>query len=64
MNTLTQTVTPSAALVGGWLLAKWQARLHDTGRDFQTVARQMRKQGYPLEVARAVLLGVGGSALR
>lgn len=36
----------SPADLGAWLLDKWWHRLNDSGKDFQTVARQMRKQDY------------------
>ena len=42
--------------LGSWFLDKWRHRLAEAG-DVQTVARQMKKQGIPLEVARFVLLG-------
>ena len=47
------------AALGGWLLRKWQARLFESDDNFFAVARQMRKQGYPLDVALSVLLGKG-----
>lgn len=47
----------TTASLGAWLLGKWQARLKETNGDFLTVARQMRKQGYPLEVTLRVLTG-------
>jgi hypothetical protein len=43
--------------LGVWFVARWRARLADAG-PFVT-AKQMRKQGVPLEVARLVLLGKG-----
>jgi len=50
---------PTEAL-GAWLLDKWRSRLEDAGDAF-TVARQMKKQGIPLEVARFVLLERGSA---
>lgn len=47
----------SPADLSEWLLEKWRSRLNDSGKNFQTVAKQMRKQGYPLEVALLVLTG-------
>lgn len=47
----------STAHLGAWLLEKWRTRLEESGGDFQTVAKQMRKQGYPLDVALLVLTG-------
>lgn len=46
----------SPADLGSWLMGKWWHRLNDSGNDFQTVARQMRKQGYPIDMALAILL--------
>jgi hypothetical protein len=42
---------------GEWLAEKWRNRLVESGGDYGCVARQMRKQGIPLDVAMAVLLG-------
>ena len=42
-------LTMSLADVGRWFLDKWRQRLKDS--DTFTVARQMRKQGIPLEIA-------------
>ena len=56
MNTVTRIEpTSRIAAVGAWFLRKWRGRLADA--DASTVARQMRKAGIPLEVARFVLLG-------
>lgn len=41
-------------LVGEYIIQKWRARLADCG-DVQHVARQMRKQGYPIEIALLIL---------
>lgn len=42
--------------LGAWLQQKVRDRLADCGGDTQAVARQLRKQGYPIEVARFLLL--------
>lgn len=57
MNAPKGNKSNACAELGAWLLAKWHSRLLDSGGNYLAVARQMRKQGYPLEVARAVLLG-------
>ena len=44
------------SLIGEYIIQKWRARLEETG-DVQHVARQMRKQGYPLEITLLILLG-------
>lgn len=44
---------------GRWLVAKWRTRLQETGGDFLSVAKQLRKQGVPLEVALMLLCGRG-----
>lgn len=46
--------------LGQWLADKWTARLAESGRDYAVVARQLKKQGYPLEIALALLLGRAG----
>jgi hypothetical protein len=51
--------TPDMQELGMWLVEKWAQRLAETGRDYFGVARQMRKQGFPLEVALALLLRRG-----
>jgi hypothetical protein len=43
--------------LGCWLAVKWRTRLVESGGDYQAVARQMKKQGYPLEIALALLVG-------
>jgi hypothetical protein len=43
--------------LGCWLSVKWRTRLAETGGDYQAVAKQMKKQGYPLEIALALLVG-------
>jgi hypothetical protein len=47
--------------VGRWFEQKWQQRLRDSGSSFFTVASQMRKQGIPLEIALALLVGRAGA---
>lgn len=54
MSRNTEPMNPIEAL-GAWFLRKWRGRLAEA--DAATVARQMRKAGIPLEVARFVLLG-------
>lgn len=44
---------------GGWWVRKWQTRLDETGGDYISVAKQLRKQGVPLEVALMLLCGRG-----
>jgi hypothetical protein len=44
----------AAQQAGQWFVQKWHARLAEAG-DVQTVARQLRKQGVPVEIAVAVL---------
>ncbi len=39
-----------------WWLMKWHRRLVETNFDYYTVARQMRKQGVPIEIALQTLL--------
>ena len=40
-------------LAGSWIVSHYRRRAAESG--VQTVARQLRKQGYPLEVAVAIL---------
>jgi hypothetical protein len=42
-----------------WLCSKWRQRLTDSGSAYFSVATQMRKQGMPIEIALALLLGRG-----
>lgn len=56
MKTLDLTVYD----LGQWLADKWSQRLTESGMDYAAVARQMRKAGYPLEIALALLLGRAG----
>lgn len=42
-----------------WFIGKWRLRLQDSEHAYFTVATQMRKQGMPLEIALAVLVGRG-----
>ncbi|MDI1339355.1 hypothetical protein [Polaromonas sp.] len=44
--------------LAGWIMTKWQRRLADAEGEYLTVAKQMRKQGYPLDVALLILLNV------
>lgn len=47
-------LTP-AAIVGRYIIARYKRRIEQAG--ISTVARQLRKQGVPLGVARVILLG-------
>ena len=49
-------MTAGQIILGAWFIEKWRARLDDS--DAYTVARQLRKQGVPLAIARYVLLGM------
>lgn len=42
-----------------WFLGKWRLRLQDSEHAYFAVATQMRKQGIPLNITLAVLLGRG-----
>ena len=44
-----------AAIVGRYILARYKHRIAQAG--VAAVARQLRKQGIPLPVARVILLG-------
>lgn len=46
----------SYTIAGFWLVRKMRQRSRESG--FFVAAQQMRKQGYPLWMARLVLLGV------
>jgi hypothetical protein len=50
---------PTINKLGQWLVAKWRARLREAGGDYFSVAKQMRKQGVPLDVALLLLCGRG-----
>lgn len=43
-----------AVYVGDWIMQKYRARASESGT--YVVARQLRKQGIPLEIARLILL--------
>jgi hypothetical protein len=45
-----------AAAVGQWVIDKYRAAAKERG--YQAVARQLRKQGVPIEIAKLILLGV------
>jgi len=66
MNTgyLNQAITTvaQATLVGVYFIDKYRTRIQAVQHDgkespYFTVAKQLRKQGVPLDVARIVLLG-------
>ncbi len=42
-------------LIGAYIRAKYRARVQESGSVY-VVAKQLRKQGIPLEVARLILL--------
>lgn len=42
--------------LGAWMLDRWAQRLAESDWDYASVARQLRKQGVPIEIALAVLL--------
>jgi hypothetical protein len=44
---------PVSAIVGAWIVSHFRARQAEAGT--YVVAKQMRKQGYPLALALAVL---------
>lgn len=46
----------SATRTGQWIITKYRAQAQQVGT--QQAARNLRKQGVPLAVARLVLLGV------
>ena len=48
-----EPINPAA--VGAWFMTKWRQRRGESG--VLTTAKQMRKQGIPLEVALFVLCG-------
>lgn len=48
-----------AMTAGRWLVAKWRTRLLEADGDYFTVAKQLRKQGFPIKVALALLIGKG-----
>jgi hypothetical protein len=41
--------------IGYWLTQKYKTRVQEAG--YYTVAKQLRKQGYPLDIALYILLG-------
>ena len=41
-------------ILGYWIRLKYQMRVNESG--YYIVARQLRKQGIPLEIARLILL--------
>ena len=43
--------------IGRWFALKYQAQAHERG--YQHAARNLRKQGVPIDVARAILFGDG-----
>lgn len=42
--------------VGDWFIRKYRYRAIETN-DYGAVARQLRKQGVPFEIARLILVG-------
>ena len=50
-----ETAHPATIAAGRWVCAHYRARAAESGT--QSAARQLRKQGYPLEIALAVLTG-------
>jgi hypothetical protein len=47
------------SVIGRYILAKYRARVDVS--DVQTVARQLRKQGFPVELAVSILATRGGT---
>ncbi len=45
-----------AAAVGQWVIDKYRAAAKERG--YQAVAKQLRKQGVPIEIAKLILLEV------
>jgi len=43
--------------IAHWFVRKWRQRLEDSAGAYFAVATQMRKQGIPLDIALAVLMG-------
>ena len=49
------TAHPAVISAGRWVCAHYRSRAAESGT--QSAARQLRKQGYPLEISLAVLTG-------